>query len=69
MQIFTKKLKQGVWDIRAIVDSGGMPSSHSALCTVGGFPAITLIMPGCSIHVRDDIDVSGTDHVKSPGAA
>jgi acid phosphatase family membrane protein YuiD len=34
MQIFTKKMKQGIWDLRAIVDSGGMPSSHSALCTV-----------------------------------
>ena len=33
-QIFTRRLKKGVWDIRAIVDSGGMPSSHSALCTV-----------------------------------
>lgn len=34
MQIFTRRIKQGRWDIRAIVDSGGMPSSHSALCTV-----------------------------------
>ncbi len=33
-QIFTKRLKKGVWDLKAIVDSGGMPSSHSALCTV-----------------------------------
>jgi acid phosphatase family membrane protein YuiD len=33
-QIFTKRLKKGVWDLRAIVDSGGMPSSHSALCAV-----------------------------------
>jgi len=32
LKIFTKRLKKGVWDIRAIVDSGGMPSSHSALC-------------------------------------
>ncbi|EIE25732.1 DUF212-domain-containing protein [Coccomyxa subellipsoidea C-169] len=32
-KIFTRRLKKGVWDIRAIVDSGGMPSSHSALCT------------------------------------
>ncbi|KAK9820203.1 hypothetical protein WJX72_007435 [[Myrmecia] bisecta] len=32
MKIFTKRYKYGVWDIRAIVDSGGMPSSHSALC-------------------------------------
>ena len=36
LQIFTKRLKKGVWDIRAIVDSGGMPSSHSALCAVSG---------------------------------
>ena len=34
LQIFTKRIKEGVWDITAIVDSGGMPSSHSALCTV-----------------------------------
>lgn len=34
VQIFTKRLKKGVWDVRAIVDSGGMPSSHSALCAV-----------------------------------
>ena len=33
-QIFTKRVKKGVWDLKAIVDSGGMPSSHSALCTV-----------------------------------
>ncbi|KAI8470280.1 MAG: divergent PAP2 family-domain-containing protein [Monoraphidium minutum] len=32
LKIFTKRLKKGVWDLRAIVDSGGMPSSHSALC-------------------------------------
>lgn len=32
LKIFTKRLKKGVWDVRAIVDSGGMPSSHSALC-------------------------------------
>ena len=35
VQIFTKKYKKGVWDIKAIVDSGGMPSSHSSLCMVG----------------------------------
>lgn len=34
LQIFTRRIKKGVWDIRAIVDSGGMPSSHSALCAV-----------------------------------
>ena len=33
-QIFTKKVKKGVWDIKAVVDSGGMPSSHSSLCMV-----------------------------------
>lgn len=32
MKIFTKRVKEGVWDVTAIVDSGGMPSSHSALC-------------------------------------
>eukprot|EP00879_Flechtneria_rotunda_P001085 GHRR01001226.1.p1 GENE.GHRR01001226.1~~GHRR01001226.1.p1 ORF type:complete len:291 (+),score=85.33 GHRR01001226.1:253-1125(+) len=32
LKIFTKRIKKGMWDIRAIVDSGGMPSSHSALC-------------------------------------
>lgn len=31
-QIFTKRYKKGVWDVRAMVDSGGMPSSHSSLC-------------------------------------
>ena len=34
MQIFTKRMKEGIWDITAVVDSGGMPSSHSALCMV-----------------------------------
>lgn len=34
MQIFTKRWRKGVWDLKAIVDSGGMPSSHSALCSV-----------------------------------
>ena len=34
LQVFTKRIKKGVWDLRAIIDSGGMPSSHSALCTV-----------------------------------
>lgn len=33
-QIFTKRFKKGVWDITAVVDSGGMPSSHSSLCSV-----------------------------------
>ena len=30
-QVFTKRAKKGVWDLSALVDSGGMPSSHSAL--------------------------------------
>jgi hypothetical protein len=33
LKIFTKRYKQGVWDARAFLDSGGMPSSHSALCS------------------------------------
>ncbi len=39
-QIFTKRIKEGVWDVTAVVDSGGMPSSHSALCM-----ARTLALP------------------------
>ena len=31
LQVFTKRAKKGVWDLSALVDSGGMPSSHSAL--------------------------------------
>lgn len=38
MQIFTKRYKQGVWDVRAVVESGGMPSSHSALTAVSPSP-------------------------------
>ena len=34
LQIFTRRWRKGIWDLRAIVDSGGMPSSHSALCSV-----------------------------------
>lgn len=34
LQIFSKRWRKGVWDLKAIVDSGGMPSSHSALCSV-----------------------------------
>lgn len=33
LKIFTKRYKTGVWDARAFFDSGGMPSSHSALCS------------------------------------
>jgi hypothetical protein len=33
LKIFTKRYKQGGWDARAFLDSGGMPSSHSALCS------------------------------------
>ncbi|KAK9835299.1 hypothetical protein WJX81_000183 [Elliptochloris bilobata] len=32
-KIFTRRYKTGVWDLTACVDSGGMPSSHSSLCT------------------------------------
>lgn len=32
-KIFTKWFKTGVFDVRAFVDSGGTPSSHSALCS------------------------------------
>jgi len=32
-KIFSKRWRKGVWDLKAIVDSGGMPSSHSALCS------------------------------------
>jgi len=32
LKIFTRRWKSGVWDVRAMVDSGGMPSSHSAFC-------------------------------------
>lgn len=31
LKIFTRRARKGVWDVRAMVDSGGMPSSHSAL--------------------------------------
>ena len=34
LQIFTKRYKTGIWDLRAVVESGGMPSSHSALTAV-----------------------------------
>lgn len=32
-KIFTKRYKKGVWDIKAMVEPGGMPSSHSSLCS------------------------------------
>jgi len=31
-KIFTHRYKKGVWDLKAIVSPGGMPSSHSSLC-------------------------------------
>jgi len=34
LQVFTWRFKKGVWDLRAIVQPGGMPSSHSSLCAV-----------------------------------
>ena len=33
LKIFTKWYKTGVFSLRAFVDSGGMPSSHSSLCS------------------------------------
>ena len=33
LKIFTKWYKTGILTIMAFVDSGGMPSSHSALCS------------------------------------
>jgi uncharacterized protein len=30
-KVFTKRATAGVWDVSALADSGGMPSSHSAL--------------------------------------
>jgi uncharacterized protein len=33
LKIFTKWYKTGVFSLRSFVDSGGMPSSHSALCS------------------------------------
>ncbi|GIL90624.1 hypothetical protein Vretimale_15758 [Volvox reticuliferus] len=32
LKIFTKRFKKGVWDVGAMLESGGMPSSHSSLC-------------------------------------
>jgi len=32
-KIFTTRYKTGIWDIRALYQSGGMPSSHSSLCS------------------------------------
>mmetsp|Transcript_22342 Transcript_22342/g.66582 ORF Transcript_22342/g.66582 Transcript_22342/m.66582 type:complete len:345 (-) Transcript_22342:426-1460(-) len=32
-KIFTERYKKGVWDIRNFVAAGGMPSSHSSLCS------------------------------------
>ena len=45
LQIFTKRWRKGVWDLKALVDSGGMPSSHSALCSVG-----SSAVPGLTIY-------------------
>ncbi|CAG9465827.1 unnamed protein product [Pedinophyceae sp. YPF-701] len=33
LKIFYYKYKRGVWTLKAMVASGGMPSSHSAMCT------------------------------------
>ncbi|KAF5840259.1 divergent PAP2 family-domain-containing protein [Dunaliella salina] len=32
-KIFTWRFKKGTWDLKAIVQPGGMPSSHSSLCS------------------------------------
>ncbi|MEW5299418.1 MAG: hypothetical protein WDW38_004564 [Sanguina aurantia] len=32
LKIFTHRYKKGTWDLKAMVASGGMPSSHSSLC-------------------------------------
>lgn len=40
-KIFTRAFKTGRWELRAMIDSGGMPSSHSAFC-VGVTTAIAL---------------------------
>ncbi|EFJ45394.1 hypothetical protein VOLCADRAFT_94209 [Volvox carteri f. nagariensis] len=32
LKIFTKRFKKGIWDAGAMLESGGMPSSHSSLC-------------------------------------
>lgn len=44
LKIFTKRYKKGVWDLRAMVDSGGMPSSHSSLCA--GITAAIAVQQG-----------------------
>ena len=31
LKVFTARYKRGTWDLRALADSGGMPSSHTAL--------------------------------------
>lgn len=33
-QIFTERYKRGYWDLKAMIGPGGMPSSHSSLCSV-----------------------------------
>jgi acid phosphatase family membrane protein YuiD len=33
LKIFTKWYKTGIFSVKAFVDSGGMPSSHSSLCS------------------------------------
>ena len=56
LQIFTKRWRKGVWDLKAVVDSGGMPSSHSALCSVrsSAVPGLTVyalrIYRFCVLH-------------------
>jgi len=40
LKIFTKWYKTGVFTVMSFFDSGGTPSSHSALCSVSSCPAI-----------------------------
>lgn len=60
LKIFTKWYKTGVFTLRAFVDSGGMPSSHSALCSVRliihsyAMPKGALSRCPCTFHVSQD---------------
>ena len=44
-QIFTHRARKGKWRLKAFVDSGGMPSSHSSLCSVTPNPLPPLPIP------------------------
>lgn len=32
-KVFTERYKRGYWDLKSLVGPGGMPSSHSSLCS------------------------------------